>query len=187
MGKIILDDTITKIDPLVLNENFRRIAAEFQDKVLYRDNPVGEPNQLETDVDANGQTVYNLRVPTSPNEAASKQYVDEYKQTAITEIIEEISGYTVEAKNSADAAEASSVESRQSADAALDSKNQANTFKEEARISAESAEVSANLSEGSAIAAAAYSSLGLGMPGVGFDLGFITDTFIIFPTDFGAI
>lgn len=43
-----------------LNENFQRIKDELQNKVLYRDNPVGEPNALENDVDANGNEIFNL-------------------------------------------------------------------------------------------------------------------------------
>ena len=43
-----------------INQNFDDIAAELNDKVLYRDNPVGEPNQMLNDLDMNGNDILNL-------------------------------------------------------------------------------------------------------------------------------
>lgn len=43
-----------------LNNAFDAIEAELQDKVLYRDNPVGEPNQMENDIDMNGNDIINV-------------------------------------------------------------------------------------------------------------------------------
>jgi hypothetical protein len=42
-----------------LNANFTAIASEFQDKVLYRNNPSGEPNQMESDLDMNSNSIQN--------------------------------------------------------------------------------------------------------------------------------
>jgi len=42
-----------------LNNALNSIEAEFQDKVLYRDNPTGEPNQMEQDLDLNGYSILN--------------------------------------------------------------------------------------------------------------------------------
>ena len=42
------------------NTAFDSIEAEFQSKVFYRDNPAGEPNQLENDLDMNSHTISNL-------------------------------------------------------------------------------------------------------------------------------
>lgn len=56
-----------------INENFNRIKQELQDKVLYRNNPVGEPNALMTDVDANGKRIVNLPKPIAASEAARMQ------------------------------------------------------------------------------------------------------------------
>lgn len=43
-----------------INENFQRIKDELQNKILYRNNPVGEPNTLITDVDANNNNIFNI-------------------------------------------------------------------------------------------------------------------------------
>lgn len=43
-----------------LNNAFDALEAELQDKVLYRDNPVGEPNQMENDIDMNGNSLTNV-------------------------------------------------------------------------------------------------------------------------------
>lgn len=43
-----------------INSNFEKIEQELQDKVLYRNNPEGEPNTLESDVDANGNNLFNV-------------------------------------------------------------------------------------------------------------------------------
>ena len=79
MSKINLDDTVTNNSSTTLpyNENFRLIEAEFQDKVLYRTNPTGEPNQMNNDLDMNSNRVYNLPLPILDNEAARLKDVKE--------------------------------------------------------------------------------------------------------------
>ena len=42
-----------------LNNAFDSIEDELNNKVLYRDNPTGEPNQMENDLDMNGNKVLN--------------------------------------------------------------------------------------------------------------------------------
>lgn len=44
----------------VLNTNFTRLDAELNDKVLYRNNPAGEPNQMENDIDLNSNDLLNV-------------------------------------------------------------------------------------------------------------------------------
>lgn len=70
---------MAKITPLTIaggynlstiNTNFQELADELQDKVLYRDNPVGEPNTMENDMDMNSYRILNLQAPSSPNDAA---------------------------------------------------------------------------------------------------------------------
>lgn len=59
MSKITLD-SVTRVDDVsLINTNFQKLQTELQDKVLYRDNPDGEPNTLETNIDANGHSIYN--------------------------------------------------------------------------------------------------------------------------------
>lgn len=60
MSKIVLNDLTNTYNPVAINENFTRIEEEFQDKVLYRSNPIGEPNTLQSDVDVNGKKVFNI-------------------------------------------------------------------------------------------------------------------------------
>lgn len=61
MSKIVLND-VTNLNALsVINDNFDKLEQELQNKVLYRDNPDGEPNTLENDVDANGNSLYNIQ------------------------------------------------------------------------------------------------------------------------------
>lgn len=70
MAKITLNKPTSGYNLAAINENFTRIEAEFQDKVLYRNNPVGEANTLQTDVDVNSKRLYNLGAPQQPNDAA---------------------------------------------------------------------------------------------------------------------
>lgn len=42
-----------------LNAAFDALETELQSKVLYRDNPAGEPNQMEVDIDMNGNSITN--------------------------------------------------------------------------------------------------------------------------------
>ena len=43
-----------------LNSNFDTIENELQNKVLYRDNPTGEPNSMQQDLDMNGHRILNI-------------------------------------------------------------------------------------------------------------------------------
>lgn len=43
-----------------LNATFNAIEDEFNNNVLYRDNPSGEPNQMENDLDMNGNDILNV-------------------------------------------------------------------------------------------------------------------------------
>lgn len=82
MAKIVLTKPTSGYNLAAINNNFTLIEQEFQDKVLYRDNPIGEANSLETDVDANSKRIYNLPTPALPSEAARLQDV----QNAIGQI-----------------------------------------------------------------------------------------------------
>lgn len=209
MSKIELDTDVTNINNALLayNENFRKLEVELQDKVLYRDNPTGEPNQLENDIDMNGNRVYNLPLPTSPSEAANKQYIDNYAQYRLDELFDllqifvdqseafknQAEGFAIASENSSIASQNSALGSSNSASDSFLSAEQSENWAElsleysnNAQNSAVSSQFSANASADSASQAAIYSSLGLG-GAVGFDFGSIADTVIIFPTDFGSI
>lgn len=75
MTKLVLDTTNSGSGLSVINDNFQKIQTEFQNNILYRNNPIGEPNSLGSDIDMNSNRIYNLPAPISPNEAARLQDV----------------------------------------------------------------------------------------------------------------
>jgi hypothetical protein len=70
MAKITLAKPTSGYNLAEINNNFTLIEQEFQNKVLYRNNPVGEANTLQTQLDANSQRIINLPTPISSHEAA---------------------------------------------------------------------------------------------------------------------
>ena len=75
MSKVVLADTISGYNLSVINSNFDKIEDALNSKVLYRDNPDGEPNSMADPLDMNGQRIINLPVPGSLNDAARMQDV----------------------------------------------------------------------------------------------------------------
>lgn len=73
MSKIVLADTISGYNLQVINNNFDMIEAALNNKVLYRDNPDGEPNSMADPLDMNGQRIINLPAPGGLNDAARMQ------------------------------------------------------------------------------------------------------------------
>lgn len=60
MNKIVLDDLPSGFNRSRIDSDFTKIEQEFQDKVLYRNNPTGEPNQMESDLDLNSNDLLNV-------------------------------------------------------------------------------------------------------------------------------
>lgn len=59
MSKLVLSD-VTNIGSITtINANFEKIQEELQEKVLYRDNPDGEPNHMDNNLDMNGNKIIN--------------------------------------------------------------------------------------------------------------------------------
>jgi hypothetical protein len=75
MAKISLPTAVSGYNLQVINDNFDAIEAEFQNKVLYRDNPTGEPNQMASSLDMNSNRILNLPLPAGLNEPARLQDV----------------------------------------------------------------------------------------------------------------
>ena len=50
------------------NTTFTAIENEFQQKVLYRDNPDGEPNSMQNDLDLNSNDINNVKDITMTGE-----------------------------------------------------------------------------------------------------------------------
>ncbi|CAB4143971.1 hypothetical protein UFOVP454_4 [uncultured Caudovirales phage] len=60
MAKITISDiTSGYASTTQLNNAFNALEAELNNKVLYRDPPAGEPNQMEADLDMNGNKILN--------------------------------------------------------------------------------------------------------------------------------
>jgi hypothetical protein len=60
MAKILIGNVTSGFAATTaINNAFDAIETELNDKVLYRDNPSGEPNQMESDLDMNGNTILN--------------------------------------------------------------------------------------------------------------------------------
>ena len=73
--KISLTNPTAGYNLQAINANFDAIEQELQNKILYRDNPTGEPNQMENTLDMNSNRILNLPVPVTFNEAARLQDV----------------------------------------------------------------------------------------------------------------
>ena len=73
--KLELDDTLSGYNISKINENFERIEAEFQDKVLYRDNRAGEPNSMDNVLDMNGHAIINVAGITGVGTATTAEMV----------------------------------------------------------------------------------------------------------------
>lgn len=64
MAKITLDDIVSGFKSATkLIANFGKIESDLNNKVLYRDNPDGEPNQMENLLDMNGYAIINQSNP----------------------------------------------------------------------------------------------------------------------------
>lgn len=63
MAKISLDTVVSGFKSVAaLIANFTTIKDHLDNKVLYRDNPIGEPNQMFNDLDMNSQDVLNATI-----------------------------------------------------------------------------------------------------------------------------
>lgn len=70
MSKIILNNISAPENVSLINDNFQKIATEFDNKVLYRKVPAQEPNMMDNPLDMNGERIYNLPEPIADHEAA---------------------------------------------------------------------------------------------------------------------
>ena len=61
-----------------INNNFDKITTDLNTKVLYRDNPDGETNQMENDLDMNLNRIHNLPTALEATEPVTyQQFLDE--------------------------------------------------------------------------------------------------------------
>ena len=67
MAKIDLSDVASGYNRQRINQNFQDIESELNNKVLYRNNPAGEPNQMENDIDMNSNDIINANLIQTDN------------------------------------------------------------------------------------------------------------------------
>lgn len=58
--KIVLSDVLSGHNVSKLNDNFQKIADALNSEVLYRDNPLGEPNMMYQNLDMDGHDILNV-------------------------------------------------------------------------------------------------------------------------------
>jgi hypothetical protein len=150
MSKIVLND-VTNLNALsVINDNFDKLEQELQNKVMYRNNPEGEPNALQNDVDANGNSIYNVQDLTiNGGFTVNGQDVGAYIGQAADAAADAQASATAAATASTSASN-SAASAATSASSALDSKNTATTKASEASTSASNAASSASAAASSA-------------------------------------
>ena len=77
MAKIDLSNITSGYNLTKINENFQKVEDALNGEVLYRDNPDGEDNSLQSDLDANNKRILNLPDPISASEPIRKQEWDQ--------------------------------------------------------------------------------------------------------------
>lgn len=95
-----------------INENFEEVASELQNKVLYRDNPTGEPNSMQNDLDMNSNDILNVgTIDATDLTIAGTDFA-----TELSGAVTDAQGYATDASTSATEAAASATEASGYAD-----------------------------------------------------------------------
>lgn len=170
MAKLSLSKPTSGYNLAAINANFTAIESEFQNKVLYRDNPVGEANTLQTDVDANSKNIYNVGTLSA--------------LTSISVAGVDLSTKLVEASASAAASAASAVLSSNYAADSLASANNADASEASALSYSNSSAASYALT---ATIASAFAGGTVGFDAIAYDWGSVGDATTYFNRDFGLI
>jgi len=151
MAKFTINDIASGYaSTTALNTAFNAIESEFQNKVLYRNNPAGEPNTMENDLDFNSNDILN--VGTANVTSIVVNGIDITAQVALAQT------YATNAANSATAAAASATSASGSASSASSSATSASASASAASTSASNASTSASAASSSASAAASSAS-----------------------------
>ena len=75
MTKVVVPDIDSGYNLTQINVALQQLANELNTKVLYRDNPVGEPNAMNSLLDMNSKQIINLPAPATQNSPARLQDV----------------------------------------------------------------------------------------------------------------
>lgn len=158
MAKIVLSNVVSGYNPATINANFQAIAQHLNDKVLYRDNPTGEPNQIvQQTVDMNNKRLINLPAPTSDTEPMRRGDIGN-----LANDVADAKAAAIAAGNSAIAAAASATAASGSANSAAGSSTSAGTFANQAGVYRNEALTYRNQAEQYSIAAYDNSRLSVG-------------------------
>lgn len=68
MSKVDLDPITSGYNLSKINDNFQKLEDELNNKVLYRDSPIGEPNFMSENLDMNSNRILNLVDAVSSSE-----------------------------------------------------------------------------------------------------------------------
>lgn len=79
MSKINIPPVTGGFNLSQINSNFDQIEQHLNDRILYRDVPIGEPNQMLNDLDMNSKHIYNLPKPELDHEPARFKEIKEIK------------------------------------------------------------------------------------------------------------
>lgn len=90
MSKVVLDDIQGGYSLSKINQNFERIENELNSKVLYRDSPEGEPNEMHESLDMNGFDIYNVNEVRTTDLLLSGISILEYIQSIETPVVDPI-------------------------------------------------------------------------------------------------
>lgn len=99
MSKIDLTDTTSGYNLAKINENFAKVADAFNNKVLYRNNPIGEANQMLNNLDMNNNHIINLPAPLNGNEAARLKDVTDAIGNQATAVLTQFTPYGIASNN----------------------------------------------------------------------------------------
>lgn len=78
MAKVTLPDLVAGFNSAAsINTILQAIEDALNNNILWRDNPVGESNEMLNDFDMNGNQILNLPVPVDPNDPVRLQDVED--------------------------------------------------------------------------------------------------------------
>lgn len=77
MSKIELPTITSGYNLSTINNNFQKIEDALNEEVLYRKGYLGEPNEMQTNLDMNGKQILNVATGTSDGSLVTKGYVDQ--------------------------------------------------------------------------------------------------------------
>lgn len=98
MSKVVLQSVGSGFEVDVINANFQKIQDEFENKIVYRN----EPSALEDTLDANGQRIINLPVPGSAGEPVRLQELADIVANGVINIVTNEITQEVVAENAGD-------------------------------------------------------------------------------------